>query len=137
MALFRKLYEKLKNLIAIFLLATYLFSATELHQVLKLPVIFQHFAEHKKQNKQLTLLEFLDIHYMHGSPMDADHDRDMKLPFKTISAFNLALGPVITPDQPGLTIFSPAFIITNTFENTNDDLLPSEQLSSIYHPPRT
>ena len=77
MALFRKLYEKLKNLIAIFLLVTYLFSATELHQVLKLPVIFQHFAEHKKQNKQLTLLEFLDIHYMHGSPMDAD----CKLPY--------------------------------------------------------
>lgn len=51
-------------------------------ELLKLPVVFQHYQEHKQLNKDLTLLEFLDIHYMHGSPHDTDYDRDMQLPFK-------------------------------------------------------
>ena len=73
----------MKRNIAIFLLSVYLFSTTEARELLKLPVVFMHYQEHKVLNKDLTILEFLDIHYMHGSPHDDDYDRDMQLPFKT------------------------------------------------------
>ncbi len=73
----------MKKASAILLFTIYFLSSTEAHQLLKLPVIFQHFQEHKKESKSITLLQFLDMHYMHGSPRDADYERDMQLPFKT------------------------------------------------------
>ena len=73
----------LKKLVTIFVFAVYLFSVTEAHQLLKLPVIFQHYAEHKTENDKISFLEFLAMHYLHGSPNDKDRDRDMQLPFKT------------------------------------------------------
>lgn len=72
----------MKKILAIFFLSIYLLATTEAGQVFKLPVIFQHYQEHKHLDKDLTILEFIDIHYMHGSPRDADYDRDMQLPFK-------------------------------------------------------
>jgi hypothetical protein len=73
----------MKKFLAIFFLSIYLLATTEAGQVFKLPVIFQHYQEHKHLDKDLTILEFIDIHYMHGSPRDADYDRDMQLPFKS------------------------------------------------------
>jgi hypothetical protein len=73
----------LKKLITIFFLLGYLFASTEAKQLFKIPVIFQHYAEHRLENNHLSLIDFLDMHYMHGSPFDQDYDRDMKLPFKT------------------------------------------------------
>lgn len=73
----------MKRLIAILCLLVYFFASTEAKQLFKVPVIFQHFAEHRQEDKQLSLLDFLDMHYLHGSPYDQDYDRDMKLPFKS------------------------------------------------------
>ena len=61
----------------------YLFASTEAKQLFKIPVIFQHYAEHRLENNHLSLVAFLDMHYLHGSPFDQDYDRDMKLPFKS------------------------------------------------------
>jgi len=73
----------MRKLFALFCLSTYLLSTTVAGELLKLPVVFQHYQEHKQLYKYLTVLEFLDMHYMHGSPLDYDYDRDMQLPFKT------------------------------------------------------
>lgn len=72
----------MKKGIAIFLLSVYLFSTAEAREFLKFPVIFEHYQEHKQKDNDLTILDFFDIHYMHGSPFDEDYDRDMQLPFK-------------------------------------------------------
>ncbi len=53
-------------------------------------MLVQHFIEHKKENKDITFLGFIDMHYAHGSPKDADYDEDMKLPFKSIVNSSLA-----------------------------------------------
>jgi hypothetical protein len=77
------IFENLKKLLTILFLSVYLISTTELHQLMKLPMVFIHFSEHKKLDSQITFLQFLDMHYMHGSPKDKDYQEDMKLPFKT------------------------------------------------------
>jgi hypothetical protein len=95
----------LKKIISILFLTAYLCSATQVRELLKLPVLFQHYLEHKQQNHSITFLAFLDIHYMHGSPRDADYDRDMQLPFKTCmyssvsAAFTMPVPPVFTPEK--------------------------------------
>ena len=73
-------------------------------ELLKLPVLFQHYIEHKEQNRSISFLEFLDLHYMHGSPRDADYDRDMQLPFKTCAHSSLASAVFTTPEPPVLIL---------------------------------
>ena len=63
----------------------YLLSTTQLIELTKIPVLVDHFKEHRSQNSSITLLGFLDMHYAHGCPKDADYDKDMELPFKIIN----------------------------------------------------
>jgi hypothetical protein len=87
----------LKKLAAIFFLTTYLFSSTEAGELLKLPLVFRHFTEHKQENCRISLLQFLDMHYMHGSPKDKDFDRDMQLPFKSLAHYAASITSTFIP----------------------------------------
>jgi hypothetical protein len=55
-----------------------------IQQFYKLPVLIQHFEEHK-QLMDLSFMDFLSMHYWGEDLKDNDGDRDMQLPFKTIS----------------------------------------------------
>jgi len=44
----------LKKITAILLLGIYLLAATEAHQLLKLPKVFEHFAEHQLEDKNIS-----------------------------------------------------------------------------------
>jgi hypothetical protein len=113
-----------------------LFSTTEAIQLLKLPFIFQHFAEHKLEDKNIGFFAFLDMHYMHGSPKDKDYDKDMKLPFKTccdcISVIAIALVPqtfCFSCTKPVISIEKKNYIILN-------QCIASAYLDNIWQPPR-
>lgn len=71
--------------LSILFLFVYLIAFTPFREVLKLSVLIEHFKEHRAADPSISFLAFLDMHYMHGSPKDADYDRDMQLPFKVIS----------------------------------------------------
>lgn len=64
-------------------LSIYLLSSTQLKELLKLPILVEHFIEHKEKDTSICFLEFLCMHYAHGDVKDADYDKDMKLPFKS------------------------------------------------------
>jgi hypothetical protein len=72
-----------KKTIALFFLATTLLSTTQLSELLKLPLLVQHYAVHKEQNQALSFLGFLELHYAQENPKAPDYDTDMKLPFKS------------------------------------------------------
>lgn len=114
----------MKRIVAIGLLAVFTLSSTELQQLMKLPYIFKHYAEHHKVDSALSFIGFLDMHYLHGSPKDKDYDEDMKLPFKTpvktqagqTAAFVLSAdtGRIIKPTELSpqkKTIFDDRFIV--------------------------
>jgi len=126
-----------KKITAIFFLAVYLFSTTEANQLLKLPVIFQHFQEHKQENKNITFLDFLAMHYLHGSPKDEDYDRDMQLPFKTsdniISSITTAFVPLIGQ----FSIARQIKISEKKKYVTQNQFILSSCLSKIWHPPKS
>lgn len=126
----------LKKLVTIFVFAVYLFSVTEAHQLLKLPVIFQHYAEHKTENDKISFLEFLAMHYLHGSPNDKDRDRDMQLPFKTSGDCACAFTPFVSLIQP-ISIEQPHIIIALNHSVPNSDFINSRYLSNIWQPPKS
>lgn len=72
----------MRKFVAIAFIFLYMFSATEIHQLLKINILLEHFSEHQSKNKTITFLDFLYQHYKTNSK-DADYDKDMKLPFKT------------------------------------------------------
>lgn len=113
----------------------YLFSTTEAAQLSKFPVILEHFHEHQKENPRISFLAFLDMHYMHGSPRDADYDRDMQLPFKKATHHMLASAVHInTPAQVSLPAIFP--VVHADFITTDDHAVYSTYLSAIFQPPR-
>jgi len=74
----------MKKIVALLFISIYLFSTTEIHQFLKIPALFEHYNEHQSKDKALSFLSFLYKHYKENTK-DADYDKDLKLPFKTIN----------------------------------------------------
>lgn len=120
---------------ATFFLILYLFSTTESYQVLKFPVIVQHFREHKKIDKNIGFFQFLDMHYLHGSPRDSDYERDMQLPFKR-SNHHFTQAPVHIKDLATTTVAPVFFGKSTQYVILDDNSKISLHPSSIFQPPR-
>ena len=126
----------MKRCITILCLLVYFFASTEAKQLFKIPVIFQHFAEHQQEDKQLSLLAFLDMHYLHGSPYDQDYDRDMKLPFKS-SGDVFSFFPC-TADRmpPAYLVVCPQKKIEKHLRFSSIDRPYTSPAHNIWQPPR-
>ena len=127
----------MKKFGSILFLSIYLISTTELHQLAKLPILIAHFGEHKQQNNQLTFLDFLNIHYSGETKKDADHEKDMNLPFKShdgcVASFFAAYIP------PAFSNFVLKEFPENKkiFNSKEDIFLGSNYLSNIWQPPKS
>jgi hypothetical protein len=126
----------LKKVIAILFLIGYLLSATEFRQLLKFPLLVEHFAEHKRADKDLSLWQFLRMHYANGNPRDADYDKDMQLPFKTSDNVSIATGAYI-PFTGYAIIEKPIYFEVKSYFISNEVFLSTAHLSSIWQPPRS
>lgn len=117
-------------------MTVHLFSTTELHQLLKLPVIFEHFADHRKENKAISFLQFLDMHYLHGSPKDKDYNEDMKLPFKSSHNCTITLSPVLVPQFVRAIDAPLAAAVAKRIHIPKARFVPFSYLANIWQPPR-
>ncbi|MBS1915539.1 MAG: hypothetical protein JST87_04630 [Bacteroidetes bacterium] len=126
----------MKKITAIFFFAAYLMSTTEVRQLLKLPIVFEHFAEHRLQNKNIGILEFLDIHYMHGSPIDNDYSHDMKLPFKTSDNPCSFIAASFIPMMESYEAPYPKEFSFENLKIPQQHFIISSYLSNIWQPPR-
>lgn len=122
----------MKKAITILFLSIYLLSATEISQLLKLPKLIEHVKAH-----QLSLWEFLCIHYGQGNVFDADYNEDMKLPFKTenntVALTSSAYFPLLS---------TVSFIVPAAFTEKNsyvviEQFIQSRYLSNIWQPPKS
>jgi len=100
-------------------------------------MLVEHFMEHKQQNKNLSFLAFLEIHYAHGNPKDADYEKDMKLPFKSIVHSSIASISFFSP----IPYFKQNLVIY--FKNDKQTFIEhsftftSFYLSTIWQPPKS
>jgi hypothetical protein len=125
-----------KKFISIFFLTIYLFSTTEAVELLKLPVVFQHYHEHKMMDKDMTFLAFLDMHYMHGSPHDDDYDRDMQLPFKTCAHPIIATATYVAPVPISIAVPKVFYVEKKQPLIYNTTGYSFNYHSSVWQPPR-
>ncbi|OLY92010.1 hypothetical protein SAMN05444008_106213 [Cnuella takakiae] len=123
----------MRRIIAIFCLALLLFTNTELYQLVKMPVLLEHYQEHKAGG--MNLLGFLKEHYFNGGVRNPDYERDMQLPFKTPTHIATIAFVLAVPEHPEV-VQAPVLEQEDIAYNTYADWLPATYLQDIFQPPR-
>jgi len=125
----------MRKAIAILLTSIYLFGTTEAYQALKLPLLIEHYIQHKQEDPQLTLLGFLKLHYSGKTVFDADYQQDMRLPFKTQQNTGFFSSVNDIPQPMGIEVDSPLQISTDYIMlDTRLDF--STFRHAVFQPPR-
>jgi hypothetical protein len=126
----------LKKLIAISFLFIFLCANTELHQLLKLPVLIHHYLSHHQDEHDKSFTHFLDDHYS-STPQHSDidnHEHD-NLPFKTNDCA-MAHASIDFVNQGQYTIVNTSTFYIKTSLIYDGVIYSSAFLSSIWQPPK-
>jgi hypothetical protein len=89
---------------AILLLFLYLSASTEVHEILRIPILFAHFQEHSSGDLHISFRDFIIIHYLGDAKPGGDYGRDQQLPFKETHFGEFAIFIAVLPDtseEPG------------------------------------
>ena len=123
----------MKRRIAILFAFIFLITTTELGQLLKFPILIEHFVEHKAENPNLSLWNYLQIHYSQQYKEEGD-PTDEKLPFANYTnvIHILATTPPTILKIEKIKI-STAFTKIHALD---DFFVDSAFLSSIWQPPK-
>ncbi|OOQ61741.1 hypothetical protein [Mucilaginibacter pedocola] len=106
----------------------------ELHQLFKLPVLFEHFSEHKQRsNGRVSFVDFLEMHYWGDDMDDNDNDRDMALPFKKADAH--IVQNIILPPVQFTNITEFVLPVEQVFSKYTHQFCPDRALSAPFRPP--
>ncbi|MFY7899833.1 MAG: hypothetical protein ACOVNY_06590 [Chitinophagaceae bacterium] len=127
----------MKKLITILLLSLYTFGATDAYQLLKIPLLIEHFIQHKQQDNQINFLSFLQMHYAEKQEKDADYQQDMQLPFKTNDA-NVCMNVTASFPSPIYVVETISFPIHPSIYNLSYDYFYINiNPSKIFQPPKS
>ncbi len=118
--------------IAISFLSIYLLAHTEVHQLIKLPVLFSHYQDHQ-QSHTISFLEFLSLHYAsHHSGEDQQHEN---LPFQDNEFHIIQFTLMAIPEEVFEVKVSNASI-TQPVTSHYQRFIPTSGNKSIWQPPR-
>ncbi|MEI8137335.1 MAG: hypothetical protein WCH21_08430, partial [Bacteroidota bacterium] len=81
---------------------------------MKLPVLIEHFIEHKEKDTKLSVFKFLTNHYAQEDDHDGDEEREMDLPFKSHDGCLNSVVIAFMPNNIDGLIIKPSFIETKT-----------------------
>ena len=129
----------MKKLVAFFFLFGYLFSSTELSELLKIDSLLEHYEEHKGESSKISFSNFLYMHYIDYGQNNGDEEKDKDLPFHSNSHNEIAnfIVPTVIPTNQ---IFISIVRSIDYQENKNfydvHSLMNSSYLSSIWQPPQ-
>lgn len=116
---------------AIGLFVIYLVSFTEFKEVLRLPLLVQHYGEHKDKTAEISFFEFLVMHYK----TDVAHDdRDNKLPFKDFN--HSFIGQIVVLPIQKFSMGEPSEMSDTTYQFFYLQHEPKLIAADIFQPPK-
>lgn len=126
----------MKKPVAIFFLSIYAFSFVEFHQFLRIPVLIEHFAEHRQLDPGMSFISFIKEHYVGEIVVDEDFHRDNELPFRQ-AQYCISTG-TITYECPetAIEIASNTKDISRHFIFYIEDKHSLLSAADIFQPPR-
>jgi hypothetical protein len=122
-----------KRIARLFLLI-FLMQMTQLGEFARLPLLVQHYIQHKHLHPETTIYGFFKMHYLDKTIVDADYAQDMQLPFKTTHMH--FIGFQMSMPQSTLTLSNVFYPVIKEKITERRFLLPNSLLSSIFKPPR-
>ncbi len=117
---------------AIVFLILHFFTATELHQLMRMPLLLSHFTE-DRQDTALNLWDFLALHY--ASESHQSQEPHESLPFQGSCKISLLALWVEVPDLEGIALKDLHERVTEK-NVLPGSILPSHAGQSIWQPPR-
>ncbi len=125
-----------KKITAIFLLSIYLFSATQLYELLKINVLVDHFYETRLNNPDISFFDFLVMHYITDDGNNKDNDRDAQLPYKSHDSFVAYGFSTFILNRPEGIALPPLVIDKADFQNYDNLFISSNYSNLVWNPPR-
>ena len=123
----------MKKLVVLFFVCLYVLAATEFKELLKLPILIEHYSEHQSENKSITFFEFLKIHYLGDN--NSDDFRDERLPFKSQGhSFGFQIFAEVPTFHTEITYY-PDFT-QKTFTGYKNQFILSQSPNSVWQPPK-
>jgi hypothetical protein len=120
---------------AILFLVVLFLAQTPVQQILKLPVLIEHYIEHRAANSGISFLHFIKLHYFSGNLRYGDYDRDQQLPFRAndviVMSSTMVLPGQIILAAPSLGFKEKNYVLLKTTG------LPSLHSFDIWQPPRS
>ena len=127
-----------KKYVSILFLVVYMLSAhSEILELAKLPLLKEHFKEHKQWDASLSFIAFIGIHYFEDENPYGDQSRDMEMPFKKpCLSFVSSIAGFIVPSAHTVTT-SKVVVKERVLKFIVDSSAYSSQyLAAIWQPPR-
>ncbi|MBS1682297.1 MAG: hypothetical protein JST48_11340 [Bacteroidetes bacterium] len=121
----------MKRILAISFLIVYINSNTEFHEMMRIPVLIEHYTEHKKNNNDISFWEFLVMHYKTNVNHDA-HDKE--LPFKDPA--HSFTSPTLALPIHKIVLKETEFVSEVSHDSTYSETFIASHLSDIFQPPR-
>ncbi len=125
-----------KNISILFLAITIFCSNSEFIELAKLPILIEHFNEHKQWDSKMSFLGFMYMHYLQESNKYGDYGKDMEMPFKMHDhSFATLMGFLVPP--PDYLMTSRAFPKDKEQRLFTDfSVYSSQYLTAIWQPPK-
>ena len=108
---------------------------SELPQLLKIPVLIQHYTEHKAGDPSINFFDFISMHYSDIFEKDADYQRDEQLPFRTTECLVYSISICEFPIME-MIVHPEQVIIENKFLLRNESNRSFLCTQDIFQPPR-
>jgi hypothetical protein len=116
---------------AIGLFFIYLVSFTEFKEVLRIPLLVQHYGEHKDKTGEISFFEFLVMHY---ETDEAHDDRDNRLPFKDCS--HSFIGQIVVLPIQKFSLTEQTEVRATTYQFFYLQHVPKLIAADIFQPPK-
>ncbi len=127
----------LKKLLTFILVSLHLIAAPALQEWVKLPILFQHYFEHKAINHEITFAKYLVDHYNNVPHTDDDEARDNQLPFKSADHQTAhGLGSLAIPHYDQISLKAPLPTLVKLTLGYTDGQVPQLYQSKIWQPPK-
>lgn len=127
----------MKKAIGYILLFAFLATGTEFYQLAKLPVLFSHFSEHQAEDENISLSEFLQMHFFDPIKIDHDYGRDIQLPYKNHECSQHADFLKIYTRKTHSDQYQLFFKCTDSFSIPSTAQLPTRScFTDIWNPPK-
>ncbi|QES87882.1 hypothetical protein [Rhizosphaericola mali] len=130
----------MRKCVGLILLMVYLFGTTELHQLMKLPRLVEHYEDFLQKSPESNFYAFFRIHYLisQDPETDSDYDQDMQLPFKSSdNHFMLSFANLLVPKPIEVSAPRKLTISEKKFYGQYDNSYCFSIGKSIFQPPKS